>query len=101
MKHLVGKEIKQKVAFMGDKVEVKKLTVTQVLEVQKLVEENQKEGSEKSMLTMLKSVLRMAVVGAEELSDEDFDTFPLGELNALSEKVLSLSGLGDGASKGN
>jgi len=38
MKHLVGKKIGKKVSFMDDEVEILKLSVSEVLEVQKIIE---------------------------------------------------------------
>ena len=99
MKHLVGKEITTKVPFMGDEVEVRKLTVGQILELQKLIDKSAKDKSDTAQLKLLRDVVRLAVVGADELSDEDFDTFPIAELNSLSEAVLNTSGLG--ATEGN
>jgi|SRR5210317_240706 len=95
MKHLVGKNITKKFDFMGDKVEVKKLSVAQVLKVQDLVKSSQKSKSESAQIDLLKEVIRLAVVGADELTDDDFENFPLGELNTLSESIMSYSGLGN------
>lgn len=95
MKHLVGKIITKDFEFMDDKVSVRKLSVSEVLKVQDLVKKASKKTDEASQLNLLKDVIRLAVVGADELSDEDFDTFPIGELNKLSNDILSFSGLAD------
>jgi hypothetical protein len=94
MKHLVGKEIIKKVPFMGDEVEVRKLTVGQVLEVQKIIQKSSKSKSEDSQVELIRDVIKLAVVGADELTDDDFRQFPLQELNALSEEIINYSGLG-------
>jgi hypothetical protein len=94
MKHLVGKIITEKVDFMGEKIDVKKLSVGQVLQVQKLSKKvANNKASEEESIRLLRDVVRMAVVGAEELTDEEFDTFPLEELNKISNAVLKLSGV--------
>lgn len=93
MKHLVNKVMTQKVAFMGDKVEVRKLSVGSVKEIQKFVEESGK--SEDGQIQLLRDVIRLSVVGAEEITDEEFNNFPLGELTKLSEEIMKVSGLGD------
>jgi len=93
MKHLVGKVITKKYPFMDDEVEVRKLSVSEVFKVQELVKKTNKKTDEASQLALLRDVIRLAVVGANELSDEDFDQFPLGELSNLSNNVLSFSGL--------
>jgi hypothetical protein len=41
----------------------------------------------------LKTVIRLSVEGAEELSDEDFSTFPMDELSNLSNTILVFSGI--------
>jgi len=97
MKHLVGKSITEKVPFMGEEVEVRKMTVGQVMSLQKLVEKANKSKGEDAQLNLLCDVCRLAVVGADELTNEDFREFPLGELTKLSESVMALSGIGGGA----
>lgn len=93
MKHLVGKQITESVEFLGDTVEVKKLSVSEVMGIQRLFNKSQKSKAEDSQIQLLRDVIRIAVVDAEELTDEDFDSFPLGELNKLSEDILRISGL--------
>jgi hypothetical protein len=95
MKHLVGlKQKTVKVPFMEtETVEVKKLTVAQVKLFQsKLVESKDKEDEE-SGLRIQREVIRMAVVGAEELTDEELDAFPLDDLSKLVQKILELAGV--------
>jgi len=100
MKHLVGKVITKKVSFMGDEVEIRKMSVAEVLKVQNLVLKATKSKDESSQLSLLRDVIRLAVIGAEEITDEDFNTFPIGELNDLTNNILSYSGL-QGESAGN
>lgn len=95
MKHLVGKVITQKVPFMGDEVEVRKMSVKEVLEVQKIVDKATKSKSDTAQLGLLRDVIRLAVVGADELTDVEFDGFPIGELNELTNAILAFSGLGE------
>lgn len=94
MKHLVGKSITKTVDFMGENVEIKKLSVSEVLSVQSLVKKSEKAKSEQAQISLLKDVIRIAVIDADGLTDEDFNTFPLGELTELSEKIMEYSGLG-------
>jgi hypothetical protein len=98
MKHLVDKVMTEKVDFMGDTVEVKKLSVAQVFEIQELSKSAAKaKDQEMAQMSLLMQVLKIAVIGAEEISEKEFNNFPLNELTKLSEKVMSISGLGDGA----
>ena len=62
---------------------------------QKLVEKTSKSKDENANIGLMRDVLRMAVVGAEEMTDEEFDGFPLGELTTLSEKVMQTSGVSE------
>jgi hypothetical protein len=99
MKHLVGKAVTEKVPFMGDEVEVKKLTVGQVMGLQKVITEAADSKDDQAQLKLLCDIIKIAVVGAEELTDEDFNSFPIQELTGLSEHIMRLSGLG--GSEGN
>jgi len=99
MKHLVGKSLTEKVPFMDDEVEVKKLTVGEVLALQKVITAAADSEDEQAQLRLLCDITKIAVVGAEELTDEEFNTFPISELTLLSEHIMRLSGLG--ASEGN
>jgi hypothetical protein len=95
MKHLVGKVITKKVPFMGDEVEVRKMSVSEVMKIQELVKKANKSKAEDAQLGLLRDVIRLAVLGADEITDEDFNTFPIGELSELSNEILGFSGLGD------
>jgi len=95
MKHLVNKLITEKVPFMGDEVEVKKLSVLEVLQMQKLVEKANKSKGDEAQITLLTSVVRLAVIGAKEITDEEFKSFPIAELSDLSNNIMRLAGLGD------
>ena len=89
MKHLVGKEITKKVPFMGDEVEVRQLTVGQAREIEALTKEvNKQKEADRDHLALLRKVVRIAVVGAEELTDDEIDTFPITELTALSQAIM-------------
>lgn len=86
---------------MGDEVEIRKLSVTEVLKVQDLVKKSSKSKSEDAQLGLLRDVIRLSVVGASELSDADFNTFPIGELNEVSNHILRFSGLAGDDTAGN
>jgi len=89
MKHLVGKKISKKVDFMGDKVEIKKLNVKEVLEIQESI----KNIDEDNQVKTLNSIIRIAVVGADQLSDDEIAEFPLEELTTLSAEIVKYSGM--------
>jgi hypothetical protein len=94
---LVGKKMYKDVKFMGDNLKINKLSVSEVLFIQekaKNISENDSEGFE-----ILKTVIRSAVEGATELSDDDFNNFPLDELSKLSNEIMKFSGIGEQAGK--
>jgi len=94
MKHLVGKVKTVKVPFMDtETVEVRKLSVAQVKEFQEELKRVKDLEDENSGLKIQRSVIRMAVVGADELTDEELDAFPLDDLSKLVQSILSLAGV--------
>jgi hypothetical protein len=98
MKHLIGKQITKKVPFMGEEVEIRPLTVGQAREIESISKaSNELEEKDKDHLILLRKVVRMAVVGAEELTDEELDSFPIIELSNLSQAIMGSDGeLGNG-----
>jgi len=97
MKQHLGKIQTKTVPFMDGDVEIKTLTVGQA----KLIEKETKAmqaipAEDQDQLALLRTVIRIAVVDAEDLTDEEMDTFPVTELTKLSEAIM---GMGD--SEGN
>lgn len=92
MKHLVGKAATKKIDFMGTKLEVSKLTVSQVMSIQ---EQTKALGEDGDQTAILRMVLDFAVEGAKDLSDEEFRGFPIEDLSNLSNEVMKFSGLGN------
>lgn len=90
MKELVGKKQTKKVKFCGSQVEIKKLSIADVTELQAIIKKH--SGAENQM-PVLRDILRMAVVGAEDMTDEEFDTFSPNDLSDLSTEVLKYCGL--------
>lgn len=97
MKNLVGKVMSKKFKFMETDVTINKLSVGKVLEIQEKAKNL--ESSENASIDMLQFVIASSVVGAEELTPEDFATFPIDELSKLSNAVLEFSGLGNAEKK--
>lgn len=97
IKSLIGKKMTKNVKFMGEDVKISKLSVAEVLEIQekaKALTDNDAEG-----FNVLRSVIRSAVEGADDLTDEDFKGFPMDELSKLSNEIMKYSGLGQEAGK--
>jgi len=97
MKSLVGKPMTKKVKFMGEEIEIKKLSVGEVLEIQQL--SKSVADDEKASLELLQFVISAAVKDAGELTTEDYSSFPIDELSKLSSAVLEFSGLGNAQPK--
>jgi hypothetical protein len=94
---LVGRKMTKNVKFMNVDLKIQKLSIAEVLDIQekaKDAEKNETEG-----FNVLKLVVRSAVEGANELSDEDFDNFPLDELSKLSTEIMKFSGIGQDQGK--
>lgn len=91
IKNLVGRKMTKTVKFINEDIKITKLSVAEVLEIQeraKLNAEDQDNG-----FNLLKKVIRMSVEGASELSDEDFNSFPMDELSKLSNEIMKFSGI--------
>lgn len=90
-KDLVGKRLTKEVDFLGSKVKIQKLTVAEVLEIQ----ERAKQANEKQddLLGVVKFVIQASVVGADEVSTEEFDQFPMEDLSKLSNDIMKFSGI--------
>ncbi|MDB4575348.1 hypothetical protein N9112_00130 [bacterium] len=96
LKSLVGKQQTQSVKFLGESFQISKLSVSQVLKIQEIMQPGEDgESSETAGLDMMVEVIRMALPEAEELSNEDFREFPLDALQELTEKIMNFSGMGE------
>jgi hypothetical protein len=94
IKALVGRKQTKNFKFVGEDVTVSKLTVAQVKQIQvaaKGVDENAEDDD--AGLEVLRTVIRSAVEGGSELSDADFETFPIDELRNLSRSIMQFSGI--------
>lgn len=93
IKELIGKRVSKEVSFMGSRVSITKLNVAEVRKIQARAAGLKDDDSES--FAVLRDVLRMSVVGAAELTDEDFDSMPMDELSTLSKAIMEFSGLGE------
>lgn len=92
IKGLVGKKMTRSVKFMGEDVKISKLSVAEVLDIQDKAKSVDKEDA--SGLDILKTVIRSAVEGGDQLEDADFENFPMDELSKLSTEIMKFSGIG-------
>jgi hypothetical protein len=76
---------------MGEDIRINKLSVAEVLEIQERAKAV--EGNDLAGFDLIKHVIQVAVPDAKELSEEDFNTFPMDELSKLSNEIMAFSGL--------
>lgn len=96
-KALVGRKMTKNVKFMNEDVKISKLSVSEVLDIQEKAKKL--EQDESLGFDVLRTVIRSAVEGAGELTDEDFATFPMDELSKLSAEIMKFSGIGQDQGK--
>jgi hypothetical protein len=98
MKHLLNKGNRTvKVTFLGETIEVRKLTVGQVEAFQKKV----KSAGEDDGLDIQRQIIRLGVVGAEDMTDEELNSFPLDDLSSLATEILQFVGVKSDSKPGN
>jgi len=97
IKALVGKKVTKAVKFMGTEIKISKLSVSEVFDIQDKAKEL--KDNESLGLDVLKTVIRSAVEGGQDLTDQDFETFPMDELSILSNEIMKFSGLSSEAGK--
>ncbi len=97
IKGLVGRKMTKKVKFMGEDITISKLSVSEVMDIQ--VRAKASEADESAGFQILKTVITAAVDGAKELTDADFEAFPMDELSKLSSEVMKFSGIGNDSGK--
>lgn len=101
-KTLIGRRVTKSVKFLGTDVEINKLSVNQVSDIQARVAALPKADADgvdnaeagQAHLNLMIEVIKMSVVGADEVTEDEFRDFPLEDLQKLSDEVLRHSGLG-------
>ena len=91
IKGLVGRLMSKNVKFIGEDIKINKLSVAQVLEIQILAKDI--DQTDEGGFNLLKQVIRLSVENASELTDEDFNAFPMDELSKLSNEIMKYSGI--------
>lgn len=99
MKHIKIVDITKKVPFMGQEVEIKQLTVKGIKDLQESLD-NTKDATDLGGLKTLSIIFTSTVVGAEDMTEEDFEKFPVSALTELSNEILIFNGLGAQDDKG-
>jgi hypothetical protein len=89
---LIGKTVSKSIKFLGVDVKITKLSMQQVKDIQARAKEMGEDDAK--AMDMMFEVIKMSVEGAEELTTEQFQAWPLEDINLLSEAILTYSGLG-------
>jgi len=97
MKQFLGQVQTKTVTFMDGDVQIKVLTVGDA----KLIEAKTKAlqalpEAKQDQLEILRFVIRTSVIDADQLTDEELDSFPISELTKLSENIMGVSNGGEG-----
>lgn len=102
LKQFVGQRLSKKVKFMGGEVEISKLTIEAVQEIQEMAKALKQEGEGEGKgegFDMLRKVIELSVSDCGDLSDQEFRAFPVEELTKLSNEIMKFSGLDTNAGK--
>ena len=77
--------------FMGLDIEIQKLSVTQVLEVQDRAAAVTEDANDN--IRLLNFVIQSGAPELKEMSEDDMKEFPMDELTQLSDAIMIFSGL--------
>jgi len=101
---LVNKKIQKTTKFMGEDVTIFKLSIKQAQEIQAAAKRSGLDGTNaeenentEDAFAVLRLVINLGAEGASELSNEDFESFPMEEVTSLSNAIMEFSGLSAGA----
>jgi len=93
LQSLVSSRMKKEVPFMNAKIEIQKLSVADVFEIQEFSKAASLMPTEKGGLDMLMLVIKKGAVDCEDITDEQFTEFPMDELTKLSNAIMEHSGM--------
>ena len=98
MKHIKIVDVTKTIKFLDQDLEIKQLSVKGVKDLQEAL--NQEDSSSLNALKTLGIIFKNTVVGAEDMTEEDFEKFPIKALTELSSEILKFNGLGAQDDKG-
>jgi len=93
IKDFIGTKASKKVNFATGKVTIGKLTVEEVDRIQEISKEDSND------LALVKELIKMSVTGGDELTDEEFASLALDDINKLAKEIMNYSGLGETSKK--
>jgi hypothetical protein len=89
----VGLTTKKSVQFLGLDLEINKMSINQVLAVQAATKEAEADTSDASGIKILRAVIKAGAKELADISDNEFQDFPMEELAKLSNEIMEFSGL--------
>ncbi len=81
-------QLTREVPFLGGCVEVRKTTVRDLREIQEAAEGLDFEENSEESMEFVYNTLRRFVTGAGDMTDTEFEEFPLEDLAMLVEDIL-------------
>lgn len=89
----IGIRASKTVKFLDLELEISKLTINQVLAVQKITKEAEANKEDTNGINILSAVIRSGAKELSDLSQEDLQDFPMEALAELSNQIMEFSGL--------
>lgn len=82
----------KRVKCMGQYVVINKLTLAECTQIQEEAKQV-KDGDEESGIELLRFIVKIGCPDASDFTNEDFDKFPMEDLNELSNQILKHAGM--------
>lgn len=89
---LVEHRITKNIPFMNAKIEIIKLTLAETMEIQKMAQDAAGEDPDMAF-KMIRDIIRMGAPAAKDFEDEQFNNFPMEDLNKLADEILKYGGM--------
>jgi hypothetical protein len=83
------------VNFLGKKVEVRKLTLAECMDIQRMAKDTDENNPDQGF-QLIRHTIKLGVPAAADFDDSDFEDFPFDDLNNLSTEVLKMAGMQPG-----
>ena len=78
---------------LGNKLTIRKLTLAETKEIRLTAQQNEDSDDAEENFEVLKKVLMLGCPDAQELSNEEFNAFPIETLNDIARHIMKFSGL--------
>jgi hypothetical protein len=88
-----GSKTTKKIKFVGQDLEIVKLTVAQALKVQDAVKDAENNEAADANLGILLLVLQQGAPDLSDMTMEDLKDFPMNDLTLLSADIMKFSGM--------